>query len=54
MNTDEVDEVVRLMDLRFRTVYHNGQEIIYATREEAHRAKQKFLSMALLNCTPTT
>ena len=42
MNTDEVDEVVKVMDLMFRTVYHNGREIVYDTREEAERARQKF------------
>ncbi|MBQ2617015.1 MAG: hypothetical protein IJG51_11950 [Synergistaceae bacterium] len=42
MNTDEVDEVVKVMDLMFRTVYHKGREIVYDTREEAERARQKF------------
>lgn len=42
MNTDEVDEVVKLMDLRFRTVYHRGLEIVYDTREEAEKARRRF------------
>ncbi|MBQ7594950.1 MAG: hypothetical protein IJU48_11455 [Synergistaceae bacterium] len=42
MNVDEVDEVVKLMDLRFRTVYHAGKEFIFSTRDEARIAKLKF------------
>ena len=42
MNTDEVDEVVKVMDLMFRTVYHNGREIVYDTREEAERKRREF------------
>ena len=42
MNTDEVDEVMKVMDLMFRTVYHKGREIVYDTREEAERARQAF------------
>ncbi|MBQ3447924.1 MAG: hypothetical protein IJG37_09815 [Synergistaceae bacterium] len=42
MNVDEVDEVVRVMDLLFRTVYHEGRAIVCETRGEAEKLRQEF------------